>query len=105
MSHGAPWQLSKLLSDLTKDEDIQLAKAELNMTVFDSAESLRHIGILLQPFMPEKAKEMLDVLGVRESRRSFENLGYGMDSTYGEPLKDPGRSSQDSIFPPFEVHG
>lgn len=75
------------------------------MSVFDSAESLRHIGILLQPFMPEKAKELLDVLGVRESRRSFANLGYGVDSTYGEPMRDPGSSSHDSLFPGLEVLG
>lgn len=61
------------------------------------------MGILLQPFMPEKAEEMLDVLGVSREKRSFEYLGLGKDFTYGEPMRDVGRSAHQSLFPPLEV--
>lgn len=71
--------------------------------IFLMAEMLRHVGILLQPFMPGKAEHLLDVLGVSKERRSFEYVGLGRDSTYGVPLRDPGSSSHDGLFPMLEV--
>lgn len=75
----------------------------LSRSIYIVAETLRNVGILLQPFMPEKAEEMLDILGVSPDRRTFEEAGFGKDFTYGQPMRAPGRSAHESLFPPLEV--
>ncbi|GAA6026859.1 hypothetical protein JCM8097_005913 [Rhodosporidiobolus ruineniae] len=45
--------------------------------LFFGSESLRLVGILLQPFMPDKAKQLLDMLGVPEGRRRWEDAEVG----------------------------
>ncbi|MDC9701352.1 MAG: methionine--tRNA ligase, partial [Alphaproteobacteria bacterium] len=59
----APWRL--------KTEDISRMKTVLYIT----AESLRQIAILLQPFMPTASGRLLDLLGVTNSARCFAHLG------------------------------
>ena len=42
------------------------------------------IGALFaQPFMPAKAAEMLDILGVKDTRRSLRFALWGADNSYG----------------------
>lgn len=53
------------------------------------------VGILLQPFMPEKMRELLDQIKVREDRRSFAFAGLGKDRTYGVGVS--GRTTK--LFP------
>jgi len=89
--NSAPW-------DLAKNGD-----AKVHVVIYYAAESLRLIGILLQPFMPAKAAELLDVLGVPEGNRNFKHAGVGADFDYGSPMRDPGRGALDSLFPPLEV--
>jgi len=60
----APWH------DSTTPEDAYQA---LHL----SAESLRISGILLQPFIPTKAAQLLDSLGVAQERRTWAHLGLG----------------------------
>ncbi|PLW06158.1 hypothetical protein PCANC_02710 [Puccinia coronata f. sp. avenae] len=43
-----------------------------------SAESLRISGILLQPFIPAKAAQLLDSLGVAHERRTWAHLALGL---------------------------
>lgn len=105
MTDLAPWTLAKRLDETTSEEDIKSITKELCLAIFNIAERLRHIGILLQPFIPEKAKHLLDVLGVDESKRSFEYVGFAKDSTYGVPLREPGRTAHDGLFPVLEVKG
>lgn len=70
--------------------------------IFVCAESIRVIAILLQPVMPSKMKRALDILGVDESKRSFEYARTFADFTYGTPLVDPGRAGASStLFPPL----
>lgn len=62
------------------------------------AESLRISAILLQPFMPSKSQELLELLRVDTSnplKRSFAAAVYGSDSEYGEGLK------KGILFPPL----
>lgn len=80
-----------------------LYKVQSGMIIYTAAESLRHMGLLLQPFMPDKAAEMLDLLGVAPNRRRFEYLGLGKDFSYGTPLRPIGSSALDAIFPPLAV--
>ncbi len=58
------------------------------------AETLRHLGILTQPFVPDAAGALLDQLGVPTGERSFADLAT--------PLP-PGRSlpAPRGIFPRF----
>jgi methionyl-tRNA synthetase len=73
---------------------------EVDKIVYLSAESLRMIAILLQPYMPTKAKMLLDQLGVHESRRTFEYCKPGCDLDYGVPMIDLG-AKHVALFPPL----
>ncbi|KAJ5934802.1 hypothetical protein N7466_004349 [Penicillium verhagenii] len=58
--------------------------------LFNVAESLRISGILLQPFMPAKSLELLELLGVDTSnpaKLGFSAAIYGSDSEYGQYAK------------------
>lgn len=49
----------------------------MHRSLFYESEALRITGILLQPFMPEKAKQLLDTLGVSVGKRGWAELGLG----------------------------
>ncbi|KAF3942033.1 hypothetical protein ABW19_dt0201054 [Dactylella cylindrospora] len=51
--------------------------------LYPAAEVLRISAILLQPFMPTKAKQLLDLLKVDEEMRTWEQATVGGDFTYG----------------------
>ena len=59
----APWVLRK--------ED----PARMQTVLYCLAETIRHIAVLLQPFMPDSMGRMLDQLAVDENERTFEYLG------------------------------
>lgn len=61
------------------------------------------MGILLQPYMPAKSAELLDMLGVDESRRTFADAKLGADFTYGEAKLPVGKTAWDGLFPPLSV--
>ncbi|KAL4979730.1 tRNA synthetases class I (M)-domain-containing protein [Aspergillus desertorum] len=71
--------------------------AEKQRVIFNAAESMRIMGILLQPFMPNKAKQLLDMLKVDPSRRNLSDAGYAQDVTYGENIK------KKILFPPLAI--
>lgn len=102
ISAMAPWAMSRGLAEKSPEEQLRL-NALKSQTIYITAETLRNTGILLQPYMPEKAQHLLDVLGVPEENRSFEYCGFGKDSDYGVPMRDPGKSAHESLFPPLEV--
>lgn len=93
LTQTQPWSL-------VKSDDPQ-AKAAADMVLFQAAESLRISGILLQPFMPDKATRLLDTLGVAQDRRTFAYAVPRSDSSYGVPFVDPGRCRDDGLFPPL----
>jgi methionyl-tRNA synthetase len=74
---------------------------EVDRIVYQAAEGLRIVGILLQPYMPGKAKMLLDQLGVDESRRSFDYCKPGADLEYGTPIIELGGKHQGVLFPPL----
>lgn len=53
--------------------------------------------------MPGKAAELLDMLGVDTSKRSFDYAVYGIDSSYGVPKVSPGKGAFDALFPPLPL--
>ncbi|KAF3351884.1 hypothetical protein VdG1_09534, partial [Verticillium dahliae VDG1] len=64
--------------------------------------ALRVAGLVLQPFMPGKMGEMLDILGVQPARRTFAYATFGGDVEYGarkEAAPLP-RGKWTGLFPP-----
>jgi methionyl-tRNA synthetase len=61
----APWALAK--TDPAKQGTV----------LYVTAEVIRQVAILAQPFMPESSAKMLDILGVPAGERDFAALGEG----------------------------
>ena len=78
----APWALKK--TDPAKMETV----------LYVTAEVLRMIGILVQPYVPQSSAKLLDALAVPESERSFASFGKRLAS--GTPLPAP-----QPIFPRY----
>lgn len=97
-----PWHIEKGLSGKSEIKQLRM-KSVRARTIYITAETLRNMGIMLQPFIPDKAAHLLDVLGVSENKRTCEYLGLGKDFSYGKPMRDPGTSAQEGLFPPLEV--
>ncbi|KAF2480772.1 tRNA synthetases class I (M)-domain-containing protein [Neohortaea acidophila] len=71
----------------------------LDRIIYLDAEALRVVGILLQPFMPDAARKLLDMLGVSKDRRSWEWCELGADEAYGVPMVDLGQGETGVLFP------
>ncbi|MDE1900512.1 MAG: methionine--tRNA ligase [Alphaproteobacteria bacterium] len=81
----APWALKK--TDIARMETV----------LYVLAETLRHLGVVLQPFMPDAAARLLDQLAVPADARAFEHIegdAYALQS--GTPLPAP-----QGIFPRY----
>lgn len=74
---------------------------EVDKIVYLASEALRITGILLQPYMPNKASELLDQLGVQPDQRTLEYCKPGADLDYGIPLVDLGVAHKGVLFPPL----
>lgn len=79
----APWRLHK--------EDPQ----RRNTVLYVLAEAIRHLGLYVQPFMPDSAAVILDQLGIASGEREFSSIGDSLAS--GTPLPKP-----TPIFPRFD---
>jgi methionyl-tRNA synthetase len=73
----APWALAKT------------DPARQGTVLYVTAEVLRQIAILAQPFMPGSAAKLLDLLAVPESERSFAVLGGSHRIAAGATLPAP----------------
>ena len=80
----APWVLRK--SD----------PARMATVLYVVAETLRHLAVLTQPFMPASSGRMLDQLGVAAGARTVAALGPEGRLAPGTPLPKP-----EPIFPRF----
>jgi methionyl-tRNA synthetase len=74
---------------------------DVDKIIFETTEALRITGILLQPWMPNKANLLLDQLGVRPDRRTFAWCKPGADLEYGEPMVDLDSKQPNLLFPPL----
>jgi methionyl-tRNA synthetase len=74
---AAPWALAKT------------EPARQGTVLCVTAEVLRQVAILTQPFMPKSAAELLDLLGVPEGERDFSRLGGASRIEAGIPLPAP----------------
>ncbi len=78
----APWALKKT------------DPAKMATVLYVTAEVLRQVGILVQPYMPDSAAKLLDVLAVPKDQRSFADLDKRLVSGTELPAPQP-------IFPRF----
>ncbi|KKC30856.1 methionyl-tRNA synthetase [Caldanaerobacter subterraneus subsp. pacificus DSM 12653] len=60
---------------LAKDES---KRGRLGTVLYNLAESLRFIGILISPFMPNTPKKMFEQLGITENLTTWESLKFGL---------------------------
>jgi len=84
VDHQAPWTLRKT------DE------GRMRTVLYVLAETIRHLAILAQPFMPDSCGRMLDQLAVAPDARSFAFLGPDHALAPGTPLPKP-----EGVFPRF----
>ncbi len=80
----APWALAK--TDTRRQGTV----------LYVTAEVLRQVAILAQPFTPEGASKLLDLLAVPASERQFSELGGHKRIAHGSPLPAPA-----PIFPRY----
>ncbi|MDA0305564.1 MAG: methionine--tRNA ligase [Proteobacteria bacterium] len=85
VDHQAPWKLKK--------ED----PARMATVLYVLAETIRHLAILTQPFMPDSSAAMLEQLSVAEDARTFAHLGPDHALVPGTALPAP-----QGVFPRFQ---
>jgi len=85
VDHQAPWKLKK--------ED----PARMATVLYVLAETIRHLAILTQPFMPDSSAAMLDQLSVAKDGRTFAHLGPDHALAPGTALPAP-----QGVFPRFQ---
>lgn len=70
--------------------------ARMATVLYVTAETIRRLAIPLQPFIPEAAAKLLDLLGVGPDQREFAHVGDANALQEGAPLPAPS-----PIFPRF----
>lgn len=80
----APWALKKT------------DPARMATVLYVLAETVRHLAVVVQPFMPHSAARLLDQLALPADRRSFATLGEGGALKPGTPLPKP-----EGVFPRY----
>ncbi|MBV6651584.1 MAG: methionine--tRNA ligase, partial [Hoeflea sp.] len=63
--------------------------ARMETVLYVTAETVRQISILLQPFMPESAGKLLDLLDIQADKRDFRALGEAGRLEAGTPIDKP----------------
>ncbi|KAK1814243.1 methionyl-tRNA synthetase [Friedmanniomyces endolithicus] len=112
LQQASPWtavtRLQSVAADTTGNEMHELSKAgqspedleaEIDRTIYLAAETLRLVGLMLQPCIPASAKKLLDMLGVSQERRTWEWCQVGKDDGYGTSLVELGRGEYGVLFP------
>lgn len=100
----APWDIAAglkkgdLVPNVSSKEDAEL---QMDYIIFLSTEMLRLAGIMLQPVMPAKAKQLLDMLGVADDRRGFADAQLGVDKDYGVSRVPQGKGQAGVLFAPL----
>jgi len=84
VDHQAPWALRKTDPD------------RMATVLYVLAETLRHLGLVTSPFMPDASSRVLDQLAVSQDERAFANMGEGGALKAGADLPKP-----QGVFPRF----
>ena len=86
----APWVLGK-------DEN---RKADLNRVLYDLAESLRIISVMIEPFIPVTARKMWNQLNIAEK---FEDVRISDIETWGKTVIGTKINKPEQLFPRIEI--
>ncbi len=70
--------------------------ARMETVLYTTAETIRRVGILCQPFIPGSAARLLDLLAVPADKRDFANLGSADALVAGMKLPPP-----QAVFPRY----
>lgn len=70
--------------------------ARMETVLYTTAETIRRVAILCQPFMPGSAAKLLDLLSVAPERRQFADLGEDGALSPGTALPAP-----QGVFPRY----
>jgi methionyl-tRNA synthetase len=70
--------------------------ARMETVLWTTAETVRRVAILVQPYIPGSAGKLLDLLATPEDQRSFAHVGDGFALTPGGPLPAP-----QGVFPRY----
>jgi methionyl-tRNA synthetase len=70
--------------------------ARMRTVLYTTAETIRRVALLCQPFMPGSAAKLLDLLDVDPSRRQFADLGEANALVPGTALPAP-----QGVFPRY----
>ena len=70
--------------------------ARMETVLWTTAETVRRVGILVQPYIPESASKLLDLLAVAADARTFAHVGEGAELIPGEALPAP-----QGVFPRY----
>ncbi|WP_274629016.1 methionine--tRNA ligase [Arvimicrobium flavum] len=70
--------------------------ARMETVLWTTAETVRRVAILTQPFIPASAAKLLDLLAVPADRRTFANLGEADALVSGDALPAP-----EPVFPRY----
>lgn len=62
---------------------------KMNQVLYSLLEILRHIGIMLQPFVPDSAEKMLDQLNISPQARNFANMKREFALKPGSAINEP----------------
>ena len=89
VEENAPWELAK------KPEE----KARLGAVLYNLAESLRIITIMIAPFMPTVAAEMWTRLGLED----FENVSFEQAGKWGLLEEDTVTVPGNPLFPKVDM--
>ena len=68
----------------------------METVLWTTAEILRRVGILCQPYMPQSSAKLLDLLAVPADRRDFAHVDAANALVPGTPLPAPA-----GIFPRY----
>ena len=63
--------------------------ARMGTVLYVTAEVIRQVAILCQPFMPESAGRLLDALSVPVDQRAFDRLGESGRLASGSTIEKP----------------
>ncbi len=85
MDDREPWKIFKTNPD----------KAAESLLIL--IECFRILGIILQPFIPDASKKLLDLLNINENSRTFENLSFDYSITDNPKINEP-----TPLFPRYE---
>ncbi|KAI5205121.1 hypothetical protein E4T39_03228 [Aureobasidium subglaciale] len=100
----SPWDIAAGLKKGEKVPNTQSnedAERQMDYIIYLCIETLRLAGIMLQPVMPAKAKQLLDMLGVAEDKRSFAEAQLGADKDYGTSKVPQGKGQAGVLFAPL----